>query len=338
MLGVGAANSAAAARCVAGSTAPQFVGDSRVADITLGGRPIPLDQLLTELTNVLNPLLGAVVEIRVDEEIRTADSLTVNALHVIVVRGDTPLIDLVVGQAKVGANGPVCDPARQNDGSGLGQVCAPGSTLVADRNVCVIPAGTLGSSLGEIVIGRPFQGPSGGTVIPLDVARKRFARSPCVTGGGRPLFVIVGTNGADRITGTNVADRILGLGGKDRIDGGRGNDCLEGNNSRDVLAGGLGRDRVFGGAGNDALRGGADADRLSGGSGNDTINGGYGADQAFGGSGNDAINVATAGPPARISCGTGFDKLRINRNEVRRNRGCERVYVLPGPGGGPPRS
>ncbi|HEV2058528.1 MAG TPA: calcium-binding protein [Solirubrobacteraceae bacterium] len=337
-LGVGAANSVAFGRCVAGNLAPQFAGDSRVADITLGGTPIALDRLADELTKVLNPILGAVVEVRVDERIQTPDSLTINALHIIVVRGETPLLDLVVGQAKVGANGPVCDPARQNDGSGLGQVCPPGSTLVVERNLCVIPAGTGGSSLGEIVIGPPFQGPSGGMVIPLDVARKRFGRSPCVAGGGRPLFVIVGTNGADRITGTNVADRILGLRGKDRIDGGRGNDCLEGNRDRDVLSGALGRDRVFGGAGNDALRGGADADRLSAGSGNDTINGGYGADRVLGGSGNDAINVATAGPPARINCGTGFDKLRINRNEVPRNRNCERIYVLPGPGGGPPRS
>ncbi|MDQ3723366.1 MAG: hypothetical protein M3376_09940, partial [Actinomycetota bacterium] len=139
-LGVGAANSIAAGRCVAGNLAPQFAGESRVADITLGGTPIPLDGLFTALTNALNPVLGAVVEITPDERIQTADSLTVNALHVKILRGDVPVVDLVVGQAKVGANGPVCDPAKQNDGSGnnLGQVCASGSVLDVARNLCVI--------------------------------------------------------------------------------------------------------------------------------------------------------------------------------------------------------
>ncbi|HEV2775387.1 MAG TPA: calcium-binding protein [Solirubrobacteraceae bacterium] len=329
-LGVGAANSTAFARCVAGTTAPQFAGDSRVADITLGGTPIPLDQLLTELTNVLNPLLGALVEIRVDERIQTADSLTINALHVIVVRGDTPLVDLVVGQAKVGANGPVCDPNQQNDGSGngLGQVCASGSVLDVARNLCVIPAGTAGSSLGEIIIGRPFQGPSGGSVLPIDVARRRFGNSPCLSGGGAPRFAIVGTNRGDRITGTNIADRIIGLGGNDRLDGGRGNDCIEGRTGGDNISGALGNDRLYGSSGKDHLNGGPGTDYMSAGAGNDTINGAFGRDRALGGSGRDFINVATAGPAASVSCGTGNDVARINNNERRRVRGCERVAVF----------
>ena len=330
LLGVGAANSAAAARCVAGSTTPQFVGDSRVADITLGGRLIPLDQLFTELTNVLNPLLGALVEIEIDEQIRTPDSLTVNALHVRVLRGETPLIDLVVGQAKVGANGPVCDPNQQNDGSGnnLGQVCASGSVLDVARNLCVIPAGTSGSSLGEIIIGRPFQGPSGGTVLPIDVARRRFGNSPCLGGGGAPRFAIVGTNRGDRITGTNIADRIIGLGGNDRLDGGRGNDCIEGRTGGDNISGALGNDRLYGSSGKDHLNGGPGTDYMSAGSGNDSLNGAYGRDTALGGSGRDFINVATAGPAARVNCGTGNDVARINNNERRRVRGCERVAVF----------
>jgi len=330
LLGVGAANSTAAARCVAGSTTPQFVGDSRVVDITLGGTPIPLDQLLTELTEILNPLLGALVEIRVDEEIRTADSLTVNALHVIVIRGGTPLIDLVVGQAKVGANGPVCDPNQQNDGSGnnLGQVCASGSVLDVARNLCVIPAGTNGSSLGEIIIGRPFQGPSGGSVVPIDVARRRHGNSPCLSGGGAPRYAIIGTNRGDRITGTNIADRIIGLGGNDRLDGGRGNDCIEGRTGGDNISGALGNDRLYGSSGKDHLNGGPGTDYMSAGSGNDSINGAYGRDTALGGSGRDFINVATAGPAARVNCGTGNDVARINNNERRRVRNCERVAVF----------
>jgi Ca2+-binding RTX toxin-like protein len=331
-LGVGAANSTAAAKCVSGNTAPQFSGDSRVADITLGGQAIPLDQLVTQLTNLLNPILGALVEIKADERIQTADSLTINALHVKVLRGTTPLVDLIVGQAKVGANGPVCDPTKQNEGSGnpLGQVCASGSVLDVARNLCVIPAGTSGSSLGEIIIGRPFQGPSGGRVIPLDVARRRYGASPCLSGSGAPKYAIVGTSKGDRITGTNIADRIIGLGGNDRLDGGRGNDCIEGRTGGDNISGALGNDKLYGSSGKDHLNGGPGTDYMSAGSGDDSLNGAFGRDTAIGGSGRDFINVATAGPAAkRVDCGTGRgDVARINNNERRRVKGCERVAVF----------
>ena len=327
-LGIGAANSVAFGRCVAGNLQPQFSGDSRVADITLGGTPIPLDRLLDELTQALNPVLGALVEVTVDERIQTPDSLTINALHVRVLRSDTraPLLDLVVGQARVATNGPVCDPAQQ--GGGLGQICAPGSQLDPVRNLCIIPAGTGGSTLGEIIVGRPFQGPSGGMVVPLDVARRQFGRSPCLGRGGRPLFAIIGTNRGDRITGTNVADRIIGLGGNDRLDGGRGNDCIEGRSGGDNVSGALGRDRLYGSTGRDHLNGGPATDYLSAGSGNDTINAAFGRDRALGSTGRDFINIATAGPPASANCGPGPDKVRINRNERGRVRGCEVVYIF----------
>jgi hypothetical protein len=332
-LGVGAAISTAAAGCVAGNDEPVFTGDSRVADITLGGTPIPLDNLVSELTEILNPLLGALVEIKVDERIQTADELTINALHIKVIRGaEPPFIDLVIGQAKIGTNGAVCDPTKQNDGSGdpIGQVCPPGSTLIVDRNLCVIPAGTNGSNLGEIVIGRPFQGPSGGTVLAIDVARKRFGKSPCLGFGGAPKFAIVGTNKGDRITGTNFADRIIGLGGNDKLDGGRGNDCIEGRSGNDNISGALGNDRLYGSTGNDHLNGGPGTDYMSAGSGNDTLNGAFGRDTALGGSGRDFINVATAGPAAkRVDCGSGrSDVARINNNERRRVKNCERVAVF----------
>ncbi|MEA2141920.1 MAG: hypothetical protein QOI64_350 [Solirubrobacteraceae bacterium] len=330
LLGVGAANSTAAAKCVPGNLQPQFSGDSRVADITLGGQAIPLDQLVTQLSNLLNPILGALVEIKADERITTANSLTVNALHVKVIRGDVPVVDLIVGQAKVAATDGVCDPSKQNDGSGdpLGQVCATGSQLDAPRNLCIIPAGTGGSSLGEIIIGKPFQGPSGGRVLPLDVARKRYGNSPCLSGNGAPKYAIVGTNGADRITGTNIADRIIGLGGNDKLDGGRGNDCIEGRTGGDNISGALGNDKLYGSSGKDHLNGGPGSDYMSAGTGNDTINGAFGKDRAIGGAGRDFINVATAGPAASVSCGSGNDVARINNNERKRTSGCERVAVF----------
>jgi len=328
-LGVSAATSSTTGRCVAGSTTPVLAGTSNVATVTLGGVPTNLDGLIDAINALLAPL-DQIVAIKTNEQVRTPTSLTVRALHLIVLprAGGAPLVDQVIAESKVAFNGPVCDPNAQGDGPGLGQVCPAGSTLDIPRNLCIIPAGTGGSSLGQIIVGAPFQGPSGGTVIPLDVARRRFGRSPCLSAGGRPLFAIIGTNGRDRITGTNLADRILGRGGNDQIGGGRGNDCIEGGSGGDNMSGSLGNDRIFGSTGNDHLNGGPGTDRLSGGSGNDSINAAFGRDNVFGGSGRDFINIATAGPPARANCGPGSDVIRINRNERKRIRGCERIATF----------
>jgi hypothetical protein len=329
ILGVGAAQSTATGRCASGSTVPVLTGSSNVATLTLGGTPINLDPLVQAINNLLQPL-NQIIDIDQNVQIRTPTSLTVQALRVRVLpsAGGAPLVDVVVAESKVDTNGPVCDPALQGDGPDIGQVCPAGSTYDAPRNVCIIAAGTGGSSLGEIIIGPPFQGPSGGTVIPIDVARRRFGRSPCLGFSGNPKFAIVGTNRGDRITGTNIADRIIGLGGNDRLDGGRGNDCIEGRTGGDTLSGALGNDRVYGSSGKDHLNGGPGTDYLSAGSGNDTINAAFGRDRALGGSGRDFINIATAGPAASANCGSGPDKVRINRNERRRIRGCEVVYVF----------
>jgi len=214
-------------------------------------------------------------------------------------------------------------------GSGLPQLCPTGSQLDTTKGLCIIPASQTGGQ-GEIVVGKPYTGPSGGRVISLNVARKRYS-SPCLSGPG-PKFVVVGTNKRDNITGRNDADRILALGGNDSVDGGRGNDCIDGGKGNDNLSGGIGNDKVYGVSGNDHLNGGPGTDRLSAGSGNDTVNAAYGRDTVYGGPGRDYINVATAGPPARVNCGSGRnDKVRINRNEQRRVRNCETVRVFTGP-------
>ena len=203
--------------------------------------------------------------------------------------------------------------------------------LDAGSGLCVIRGGVAGAMATggqDIVVGRPFEGPSGGRVISLTEARRRFPKSHCVRGGG-PAFAVIGTKRADHVTGTNRRDRILTLGGKDRADGGRGADCIDGGTARDALAGGSGRDRVYGSGGNDALNGGPDTDLLDGGRGNDSINAAFGQDRVVGGPGRDVINVATAGPPARVACGKGTDTVRGNDNERRRTRGCERRFFLP---------
>jgi len=326
-LGVGLAKSAATGSCSKGSTKPVITGASEVLNITLGGEKIELDRLVEGIARALEPL-KPIIEVIPNERIVGADgSLTIRALHVKVLqsRGNPPLLDLVVAESKIGVNGPVCDPDKQVPGGG--PVCPKGSELDAKRGVCIIPA-TSGSSYGEIIVGKPFEGPGGGTVIPLDIARKLYGRSPCLSGGGRPLFAVIGTNKADRITGTNIADRIIGLGGNDKLDGGRGNDCIEGRTGSDNIAGGLNNDKLYGANGKDHLNGGPGTDFLSAGAGNDTINAAFGRDRALGGSGRDFINIATAGPPASANCGAGRDIVRINRNERKKVRACERIYVF----------
>jgi Ca2+-binding RTX toxin-like protein len=338
VIGVGAAQSAATAACKDGKAV--LAGTSQVVDLTINGQKVSLDGPLTSLTDAIsNSPLGGVVWVKLNEQVIAGETLVQRAAHIRVLSamGASPLADVIIAQSTVSAasacdpnaDGNV-DPSTPTTGSGSGLtnlqgVCPAGSTLDTSRVLCVITASRTGGQ-GEIVIGRPFTGPSGGTVISLANARKRY-KSVCLQGPG-PKYAIVGTNGANRITGRNTADRILGLGGNDAIDGGRGNDCLDGGTGRDNLSGALGNDRVYGTSGGDALNGGPGTDYLSGGTGNDSINAAFGADIVSGGAGVDFINVATAGPPTRVDCGSASDKVRLNRNERNRVRNCETRYVF----------
>ena len=325
----GLATAGATGMCTAGNLTPQLTGASNGATVL----DADLAPVLDGLSNLLTGLgLTPVLSIQRDEQIRTADSLTQRALHIKILQGagGPPLVDIILGEAKVGFDGPVCDPnAQGGPGPDLGRVCPLGSVLDPASNplVCIIP-GSSGSTFGTIIVGRPFQGPSGGTVVPIDIARKRFGNNVCLRGNSAPKFAIIGTNGNDRITGTNKADRVLALGGKDSVSGGRGNDCIDGGTGNDSLSGSIGIDKIYGRKGNDHLNGASGSDLLDAGAGNDSINAGFGRDKVSGGSGRDFINVATAGPPATVNCGSGRDKVRFNFNERARNRtrNCEVRY------------
>jgi Ca2+-binding RTX toxin-like protein len=334
-LGVRAATVRAVGGCASG--APALAGVSEVAGLTLNGNELPLAQAEAQLNTLLAPL-GQVVDLKLDEQVRSGSRLTQRALHLRVLSGaGSALIDVVVGEARAGADGAVCsasggggddDRAAGGGATQATAVCPTGSTLDASSGRCVIRETTATGAAGAtIAVGRPFEGPVGGTVMSLAEARKRY-RSTCLRGRGAS-FVVVGTARSDRVTGTNQDDRMLLLGGGDRGDGGRGADCVDGGTGRDVLSGSQDKDRVYGGAGNDSLNGGPAKDRLSGGKGNDTINAAYGADATFGGGGRDSINIATAGPRASASCGAGRDTVRLNGSERRRLRACERRLVLP---------
>lgn len=333
VIGVGAAQSAASGSCQNGT--PVLTGKSQVTGLTINGRTVTLDGPLTQLTDAISGSpLQALVTVKLNEQIKDANGLVQRAAHIRILNaaGTAPLAEVIVAQSRVSSSS-ACDPnaAGNVTGSGTGstsglpQVCPTGSSLDLGRGLCIITAANSGGQ-GVVVVGVPYSGPSGGRVVSLTKARRLY-KSPCLSGPG-PKYVTVGTNGRDHITGTNRRDRILGLGGADSIDAGRAADCVDGGTASDNLAGGIGNDRIYGMSGNDHLNGGPGNDRLWGNNGNDTINAAFGRDHAFGGAGRDYINVATAGRPATVDCGSGPDKVRINRNERFRTRGCEIRYVF----------
>jgi len=343
VLGVGAANSTVTGSCVNG--APKLDATSSMLDLTLGGTPISLNELLAGLQDLLAPLSPA-IDVKFNEQVRDAHSLIVRAAHIKVLSaaGATPLLDIVIAESKVDTEQFTCDPNKQIPGVNA-QICPNGATYDAMSGLCIITVVNAAGQPQIIVVGRPFQGPSGGTVMGLDQARRLFGNHVCLRGPG-PQFAVIGTNGRDRITGTNAKDRILSLGGNDSVDGGRGADCIDGGLGNDRVQGGIGSDRLIGNMGNDTMTGNLDADRMSGGAGNDKVNGGpgkdrlggeagndiinagYGADVVKAGSGNDIINIAVQGPRASASCGSGRDKIRLNGKEARSITGCEISYKL----------
>lgn len=312
-----------------GST-PALAATSRVERVIVNGQDVDPGQ--TEET-VYNLPTGEVVRVRFNEQTRAGSTLTQRAVHIEFFDAAGDLVrETAIAEAKVGGGSEVCDRAAQEGGGG-GSVapCPEGSEYDAAHNLCIITReinGNLADGRETVVtIGRPYEGPSGGRVVPLNEAPRSVRGSRCLKGGG-VKYLVLGTRRSDRITGANRGDRIFVFRGNDHLSGGRGGDCIEGGRGADRLSGALGSDRIIGGPGRDNLNGGANGDRMWGSAGNDTLNAAYGRDKVKGGKGNDAINVATAGPAARVNCGRGKDVVRSNFNERRRIRGCESRYSL----------
>jgi hypothetical protein len=324
VLGVTFAEATATGACRGGT--PQMTGASRVAGLTVNNMAVDPFMLAPRLTDAMASLNPS-VDVKQDEMIRTADGLTIRALHIVVRLGSGGVIDTVIAEAKVGTDGPVCSndvsdpPVDRNRGP-----CPRGTVYDAARNLCFIRGGTGGSGLGDIVVGSPGSsglGDSDGSYLAADVALRRYPKSPC-----RPpstvKFVIVGTNKSNILQGTKRADRIIALGGSDRVTATRGGDCVDGGRGNDQLSGDVGNDAIYGGTGNDRINGGPGNDKIHGGRGNDTINAAFGTDRIWGDAGNDYINIATAGPPASADCGRGYDTIRHNANERKRVKACEK--------------
>jgi Ca2+-binding RTX toxin-like protein len=295
VVGVAFAESHASGTCA--GAVPQLAGSSQILGLTVNGAPVSTTGLGAALRAALSAL-QPLVTIRTDETIRTANALIVRALHVVVKLGSATIVEAVIAESKVGIDGNVC-------GAGGGPlVCPRGTIYVASQNLCVIPASESGGANNDIIVGSPAQIGSGGAIVALRVAQRRY-RSPCLAGSS-PKWVRIGTNANDVLHGSPGRDRMLAFGGRDGLVGERGDDCLDG---------GAGRDSVNGGSGNDTLVGG---------SGNDTINAGNGADRIFGGPGDDKINVSAAGPRATVHCGSGYDVVRYNNSERKLIHECER--------------
>ncbi len=333
VLAVGAARSAMTASCVEG--APVYVAASEVASITLAGQPIVLDGVLQPITDAVTDAVGALVAVELNEVVDLPDGgQAVRAAHITLLRDSTPLADVVIAESRLGVNGDACDPkAGGNTPPTEVTPCPPGSVLDVTHDTCVIPApGTqtptdpTGDITGpdSVVIGPSGTGPVGGTVVHINIARKRY-KSSCLKGKG-PRYAVIGTKGSDRITGTNRRDRILARAGRDRVDAGRRDDCIDGQAGKDRLTGGQGRDKVIGGKARDIVSGDGGTDRLIGGRGNDSLSAGYGqGGWVRGGKGRDRINIATSGRRTKVWGGPQYDRVWCQRHEVKFLNGVEWV-------------
>lgn len=284
--------------------------------------------------------LGGGSYVSVNEKIQTANSLTERVLDVHL----AGLADIVVGEAQVTrtASNPCTGTTGGGGGGGGGtlNVCPPGSTYDPVHQVCdiVLPGGTI------IIIGPPFKGPTGGTVVALSVARKRY-HSACLYGPG-PKYVIVGTKRGGHIQGTFRAERILGLGGHELINGGGGNDCIDGRGGNDRITEADGNARVYAGPGkneifvrdgNDKIWGGPGKNKISAGRGNDWIWGRSGFDIIYVDNGPKHVFAGRRGgrvyaPGARdaVHCSSRRDVVFVNIFAVRyaARHGCVAIHPL----------
>jgi Ca2+-binding RTX toxin-like protein len=296
----GPAQAQASYACVNGQVAPS--GSSDVTAAVVNGQTVRPSSPGAEQTTQL----GGGSYVTINQRVETATSLT-ERLAYLHIEG---VGDYVLGEAQVvlASNDP-CAGTSGSGGSGatgtggtggLLNACPAGSVLISSAQRCeIIDAG------GAIDVSRPFEGPTGGRVIALSVARREF-HSACLYGPG-PAFAVVGTNRADRITGTTGADRILGLGGNDRLAGVAGKDCLDGGAGNDLVYGGAGNNRIYGGTGNDRMFGTGGSSYVNGGAGNDRIFMRNGNDRIYGGPGNDRISVGRGRD--RIWGGAGNDSI-----------------------------
>jgi Ca2+-binding RTX toxin-like protein len=281
--------------------------------------------------------LGGGAYMSVNERIQTATSLIERVLDIHLADGT----DIVAGEAEVTQVGSNSCAGTTGSPPVL-EICPPGSTLDVPAQECVI---ILNGGQTIINVSRPFKGPSGGTVMALSVASKRY-KSPCLSGAG-PKYALIATKRGGRVLGTEYSDRILARGAYERVSGLGGADCIDGSGGHQKLYDGNGKDRVYAGPGfnrvavgngNDYVNGRTGSDWITAGNGNDTVYGGRGStridigigrDQLYGGPSKNRFWAA--GDAARVSCGTGKHNtafVRARAKKFAKAHGCDSVHVL----------
>ena len=285
--------------------------------------------------------LGGGSYIAINEQIKTATSLTERALDVHL----AGLADVVVAESTVTQS--TSNPCANTSGPPpvLG-ICPPGSTLDIAAQVCVIIVTNPNGTTTIIFVSKPFQGPSGGTVYPTGVVVRRYPGFKCATGPG-PRYVLVATKRGGFVYGTYKSDRILALGAFERISGLSGNDCIDARGNHQWVFDGNGGDRVWGGVGRTRIGIGDGHDYVNGRNGNDFITTGNGTDLVYGGRGANYIAVGLGadrvfgGPhynhifaganAAKVSCGPDHQSIAFVRQRAipwARAHGCRRIINL----------
>jgi len=281
--------------------------------------------------------LGNGAYVAVNEKIQTGNSLEERVLDIHL----SSTLNIVVGEAEVTSMG---SKPCANTSTGVPpvlEICPPGSTLVPAAQFCeiILPGG------GTIIVSRPFKGPSGGTVVPLTTARKKY-KSPCLSGAG-PKYALIATKRGGRVDGTPMSDRILARGAYERVAGFGGNDCIDGSGGNQRLFDGNGKDRLYAsggynrvavGNGNDYINGRNGRDDITAGNGNDTVHGGngnstiavgLGRDHVYGGKGKN--HIFAGGDHAFVSCGSGKHNtafVRYKQAKYAKAHGCQKVHAL----------
>jgi Ca2+-binding RTX toxin-like protein len=321
----GPAQAQASYACVNGKVVPS--ASSTVSAVTINGNTTAPSSPGAEQTTQL----GGGSYVTINQQVQTATSLTQR----LVFEHIAGVGDYIVGEAQVTQPASdVCPSGGGGGGGGSLNACPAGSVLVPNTQLCEIVL----SGGSTIVVSRPFEGPTGASVVALTVARKKY-KSGCLYGPG-PKYAIVGTNRADRIEGTRKADRILGLGGNDRIAAHGGNDCIDGGAGNDLIYGGNGSDRIYGGPGNDRISVQNGNASVWGGPGNDQLFLGNGNDRVWGGAGNDRISVGRGNDKVwsgsgndRISTGNGNDWVFGGSGSAQIYAGTGKDHLVGGAGG-----
>jgi hypothetical protein len=322
--------------CAAGAIVPS--SSSSIGSLVVNGTPVTIP--LSGPYKVKLTADGASYAL-LNQTTAVNGSLTQQAIVVHIAGPFGTAADFVVAEAKVSGGSGTCAGTPTTPPPSV-QPCAAETVFNILTQQCEV-AGVAGTP--SVPVSQPFQGPSGGSVLGIEAARKLYS-SPCLSGSG-PAYVIVATAAGAHVNGTMKADRIIALGAHERIAGMGGNDCVDGRGANQTIWDGNGNDRIYGGPGktrigvgngNDFIDGRTGTDHITAGNGHDKVHGGrgssridvgLGADHVWGGPGRNRI-YAPAGR-AVVSCGSGHNNVAFIKRaawKYAHKHGCGTIHLI----------